>query len=116
MKHQQERALGGGMRQYGAHERTGFEQLAYRVSDALSRTFCDVDVETGVENGKLVAYLSAHGDVLSKRYEDERVVVHCRIPQKHLGRIKGPNTIIRHRDSQSKDTDEPGAETMEEVA
>ncbi len=99
-----------------AQERAGFEQLAYRVSDALSRTFCDVDVETGVENGKLVAYLSAHGEVLSKRYEEERVVVHCRIPQKHLGRIKGPDTIIRHRDTQSKDADDSGAETMEEVA
>lgn len=99
-----------------AHERTGFEQLAYRVSDALSRTFCDVDVETGVENGKLVAYLSAHGDVLSKRYEDERVVVHCRIPQKHLGRIKGPNTIIRHRDAESQEEGDSGTETIEDVA
>jgi len=98
----------------------GFEQLAFRVSDALSRTFRDVDVETGVGNGKLVAYLSAHGEVLSKRYEDDRVVVHCRIPQKYLGRINSPDTVIRERDAESGASASPSDGTddagMEEVA
>ncbi len=117
-----ETTLGGIMNRYpnaipvSAQDRLGFEQLAYRVSDALSRTFCDVDIETGVANGKLVAYLSAHGEVLSKRYEGERVVVHCRIPQKYLGRIKGPETIIRPRDAGSQPADDTGADAMEDVA
>lgn len=117
-----ETSLGGIINRYpnaipvSARERIGFEQLAYRVSDALSRTFCDVDVETGVENGKLVAYLSAHGEVLSKRYEDQRVIVHCRIPQKHLGRIKGSGAIIRQRDVRSQAADVAGAEAIEGVA
>ena len=49
------------------------------VSDALSENFLDVDVEMDVSNGKLMAYLAAHGDVLSKRYEDDRAFIHCRI-------------------------------------
>jgi GTP-binding protein HflX len=72
-----------------ARQRTGFDQLAYRVSDALSRTFRDVDVETGVDNGRLMAYLAAHGEVLSKQFQGERAILHCRIPQKFLGRIQG---------------------------
>jgi GTP-binding protein HflX len=117
-----ENTLGGIINRYpnaipvSAQDRIGFEQLAYGVSDALSRTFCDVDVETGVENGKLVAYLSAHGEVLSKRYEGERVVVHCRIPQKYLGRIKGADTTIRKRDAGPQAVDDTGTGAVEDVA
>ena len=57
----------------------GLQQLAAAVSDALSRNFLDVDVEMGVDNGRLLAYLAAHGEVLSKKYLDDRVSVHCRI-------------------------------------
>jgi GTP-binding protein HflX len=66
----------------------GLPRLARVVSDALSRTFVDVDVETGVANGRLLAYLSAHGEILSQRYHDTRVTVHCRIPRKYLGRLQ----------------------------
>lgn len=78
-----------------AKTRRGFEQFSYRVSDALSRTFRDVDVETRVDDGRLMAYLAAHGEILSKRYGDERVTVHCRIPQKYLGRIQGDGVVVR---------------------
>lgn len=73
----------------------GFERFALAVSDALSRSFRDVHVETGVENGKLMAFLAAHGDVLSRTYNGTRVTIHCRLPQKALGRIvTGPETTI----------------------
>ena len=77
--------------------RTGFglANLAGAVSDALSRGFLDVDVEVGVENGRLLAYLAARGEVLSKHYSDSRVVVHCRIPAQHLGRIEEDSIGIR---------------------
>ncbi len=73
----------------------GLPHLASRVSDALSAGFLDVDVETGVENGKLLAYLAAHGEVLSKRYNDSRVVIHCRLSRAHAGRIHEPATVVR---------------------
>jgi GTP-binding protein HflX len=77
----------------------GFEQLSYRVSDALSATFRDIDVETRVDNGRLMAYLAAHGEVLSQRFDDQRVIIHCRIPQRYLGRIGGGDTVVRARDA-----------------
>ena len=82
-----------------AVERSGLDKLALGVSDALSKTFLDVDVETGVENGRLMAYLAAHGEILSKRFNDSRVTIHCRLPRKYLGRIREENTDIRHRDN-----------------
>ncbi len=80
--------------------RTGFglANLAAAVSEALSRSFLDVDVEAGVDNGRLLAYLAAHGEVLSKQYRDSRVVVHCRIPAQHLTRIEEESVAVRpHR-------------------
>ena len=40
----------------------GFERLATVVSDALSRSFRNVDIEMSVNNGKLLAYLAAKGE------------------------------------------------------
>lgn len=79
--------------------RTGFglANLAVAVSEALSRSFLDIDVEVGVEDGRLMAYLAAHGEVLSKQYRDQRVVVHCRIPSQHLGRIEADSLGVRQR-------------------
>ena len=78
-----------------ARRGTGLNELAAAVSRALSHHFRDVDVETSVDNGRLQAYLAAHGEVLSKRYQDQRVVIHCRIAQNHLGRIHEEATVVR---------------------
>ncbi|HRX82133.1 MAG TPA: hypothetical protein P5307_23865, partial [Pirellulaceae bacterium] len=79
--------------------REGLEKFAWAVSDTLSRSFRDVDIETGVENGKLMAFVAAHSDVLSKRFTDTKVTIHCRIPQKYLGRISESEATIRPHES-----------------
>jgi GTP-binding protein HflX len=103
-----------------AKQGLNFEQLAYAVSDALSRTFCDLDIETGVDNGRLMAYLAAHGEVLSKQFHGERVIVHCRLPQKHVGRIQTHGAVIRTREERGPAVDSalprPEARLQEEVA
>jgi len=81
-----------------AHTGQGLDQLAAAVSQALSHNFLDVDVETRIDNGRLLAMLSSHGEVLSKRYTDNRVTVHCRIPQRAMSHFRGLETTIRpHR-------------------
>jgi len=75
----------------------GVDQLAAAVSEALSRTFIDLDVEMAAGNGRLLAYLAAHGEVFSRQYQDSRVVVHCRIARKHLGRIRQQQGVVRSR-------------------
>lgn len=81
-----------------ARKGLGLPQLAQAVSEALSRSFLDVDIETSVANGRLLAYLAAHGEVLSKHYHDNRVVVHCRIPEQAVGPIHEEGTDVRpHR-------------------
>jgi GTP-binding protein HflX len=78
-----------------AHTGQGVPELAAAVSRALSHGFLDVDVETGIENGRLLATLASHGEVLSKRYTDSRVIVHCRIPERALSHVRGLETQIR---------------------
>ncbi len=76
----------------------GMANLAAAVSAALSRSFLDIDVEMGVENGRMLAYLAAHGEVLSKTFHDSRVVVHCRISQHFLSRMENDGVVIRPRE------------------
>jgi GTPase len=73
----------------------GLANLSTAVSEALSHGFLDVDIDLSVDNGRLMAYLAAHGEVLSKQYRDHRVIVHCRIPQKHLSRISEESVSIQ---------------------
>lgn len=95
-------------------------QLAAAVSEALSAGFAEVDIETGVENGRLLAFLAAKGEVYSNRYHDDsRVTVHCRLPRRFLGQINSPGTMIRgHADAASLGNHSASrlAESIEDVA
>jgi GTP-binding protein HflX len=87
----------------GISARTGYglTELASVVAEALSRAFLDVDVELGVDNGRLLAYLAANGEILSKKFYDSRVIVHCRIPQRHLGRLNENALSVRPHANQN---------------
>jgi GTP-binding protein HflX len=77
----------------------GLDRLAHSVSDALSRSFMDIDVDINVGNGRAMAFVAAHGEVLSRRYDGERVTIHCRLPRHHLGRLsEEPDMHIRQHD------------------
>ena len=78
----------------------GLPSLASAVSDALSRGFLDVDVELGVENGRMLAYLAAHGEIYSKQFRDSRVVVHCRIPRHYLGPVQEESISVQPHSGQ----------------
>ena len=75
----------------------GLARLAGAVSEALTQHFVDVDVETDVSNGRLLAYLAQHGEVLSRTFTGDRVSVHCRLPRKYVGRIRPDDAVIRPR-------------------
>ncbi len=82
-----------------ARSGAGLDQLRTEVSQTLSHNFLDVDVETSVANGRLLARLAAYGEVLSKRYVDDRVVTHCRVPRRALAHLHGSDVSIRPHSS-----------------
>jgi len=100
-----ERQLAGLMNRYphaiplSARSRSGLDALSHAVSDALSRGFADVDVETHVGNGKLLASLAASGEILSRRYEDDKVILHCRLPRRHLAKLPTEGVTVHERNS-----------------
>jgi GTPase len=77
----------------------GLDQLRAQVSQTLSQNFLDIDVETGVANGRLLARLAAYGEVLSKRYAEDRVVVHCRVPRRAVAHLHGADVKVRPHSS-----------------
>jgi GTP-binding protein HflX len=78
-----------------ARSREGLDRLHEAVSGALSRSFADLDVETSSANGRLLAYLAAHGEVLAREFQDNRVKVHVRIPQRHVGPLHQDDTTFQ---------------------
>ena len=72
----------------------GLEDFSQAVADALSRFFADIDVEMGVDNGRLMAYLARHGEVLTREYKGERLTMHCRIPQRFMGHVRGDGVTV----------------------
>jgi GTP-binding protein HflX len=94
-----------------AVSRAGFDELHSGVSDALSRTFLNVDIRFPVSNGKLLAYLADKGEILSRQYDEEFVLVNCRLSPGDLGRISNAEaTITRHLPSGWIDADEADAD------
>ena len=79
----------------------GVDRLAQAVSDALSQGFIEADIQTSVGNGRLLAYLAKHGEILSRTFTDESVTVHCRLPKKYFGRIPEGEAIISKRSDKS---------------
>jgi GTP-binding protein HflX len=88
----------------------GLTRLAVAVSNALTHHFMDVDIETDVANGRLLAVLAKSGEILSRTYSDDRVSVHCRMPRKILGQIPPAEARIRLRSS-GQDWDRNGEES-----
>ena len=72
----------------------GLDSLAQAASDCLGRGFRDVDIETDPGNGRLLAWLDSHGEVLSRQFSADRVRIHCRIPAAILGRIDPAEAVV----------------------
>ncbi len=102
----------------------GLDRLTRAVSENLSRHFVDADIEVGLDNGRLLAYIAEHGEVLSRTLTDERIIVHCRMPRRFLARIDTSEAVIRPRDNAPPISDSapfeqnssPMSPTMEDVA
>lgn len=75
----------------------GLEALSRAVSDALSRSFLEVEVTAGVGNGRAMAFVAAHGDVIDREFDAEHVVIRCRMPSKFLGQLEQDRDVSIRR-------------------
>ncbi len=95
----------------------GISKLASKVSNSLSRDFLDLEIELDVGNGRLLAYLAQHGEVLSRTFVENRVMVHCRIAQKHVGLLQETEGVAVRPYKNAPSSSKPITEgsTVEEV-
>ena len=69
--------------------------LVDAVGEALGREFLDLVVEADPGDGKLLAYLEAKGEVLSRTYEENAVHFHVRMAAGAMGPVQKAARTIR---------------------
>ena len=78
-----------------AHSGLGIQRLSMAVSDALTKNFVELEVRLQLEDGKTIAWLANVSEIISKQYNDDHALVHCRMPSSAAGKLAGHGADIR---------------------
>jgi GTP-binding protein HflX len=78
-----------------AKSRKGISILVDSVGEALGREFLDLVIDVAPSDGKLLAYLSAKGEVVDQIFNEDVVHVHVRIPNGAMGPVHKSALAIR---------------------
>ncbi|MFO0909931.1 MAG: GTPase [Isosphaeraceae bacterium] len=73
----------------------GLDALERAVRDALLNQALDAEIETGVGNGRVLAYLAQHAQVQSRTYDDDKVHLICRLPRRCLDFLNENGAQVR---------------------
>lgn len=78
-----------------AQKKLGLDALTQAVINALTEDTLLLTVTFDAGNGKLLAYIAAHAEVLSQRYENDHVIVDCLFPRSLLHMLEGPGIRVQ---------------------
>ena len=78
-----------------AAKRTGLDSLENAVRDSLMNRSLETEVETGVGNGKVLAYLAQYAQIQNREYVDDKVILQCRIPRRCLDYLNENGARVR---------------------
>jgi GTP-binding protein HflX len=73
----------------------GLDQLEQAVRETLLERALDAEVETGVADGRILAYLAQHAQIRNRIYDADRVLLQCRIPLRCLNFLQEHGVLIR---------------------
>ena len=73
----------------------GIDELEQAVRASLLERAMDAEVETGVANGRVLAYLAQHAQIQNTTYDQDRVLLQCRIPQRCLDFLQEHGVAVR---------------------
>lgn len=65
----------------------GIDELHERVVERVRGRYTRVTLEASASNGKLIAYLSRHGHILDRQYDEGNVRLDVRVPTQELPRV-----------------------------
>jgi GTP-binding protein HflX len=63
----------------------GLDRLEQAVREILHERALEAEIETGIANGRVLAYLKQHAQILEQNFDDDRVRLQCRLPRRCLG-------------------------------
>ena len=73
----------------------GLEDLERAVREALLDRALDAEIETEVGNGRVLAYLAQHAQIRTRKYDEDRVLLQCRLPRRCLDFLNDHGALIR---------------------
>jgi GTP-binding protein HflX len=74
----------------------GLDDLEEAVRSALLDRALDAEIETGVGNGRVLAYLAQHAQIQSRTYDDDNnVLLQCRLPRRCLDFLSENGAHVR---------------------
>lgn len=73
----------------------GLDRLEQAVREALYERALDAEIETGVENGRVLAYLAQHAQIHDRVYDADRVLLQCRLPVRCLDFLSEHGASVR---------------------
>jgi GTP-binding protein HflX len=73
----------------------GMERLEIAVRESLNERALDAEVEIGIGNGRVLAYLSQHARIDGRTYDEDRVLLHCRLPRRCLDFLSENGASVR---------------------
>jgi GTPase len=73
----------------------GLDRLEQAVREALHERALEAEVETGVGNGRVLAYLAQHAQIHTRVYDEDRVTLQCRIPRRCLDFLNENGAHVR---------------------
>jgi GTP-binding protein HflX len=73
----------------------GLDRLEQAVREALHEQALDAEVETGVANGRVLAYLAQHAQIRDQQYDDDRVSLRCRLPRRCIDFLNEHGAQVR---------------------
>jgi GTP-binding protein HflX len=73
----------------------GLDDLEEAVRQALLDRALDAEIETGVGNGRVLAYLAQHAQIRGRTYDEDRVVLDCRLPRRCLDFLSENGAHVR---------------------
>ena len=73
-----------------AKQKKGLEKLTQAVINALTADTVRMKLKVDAANGKLLAYILAHAEILDKQYVEDKAVLDCLFPRHLMHMLEGP--------------------------
>jgi GTP-binding protein HflX len=73
----------------------GLDRLEAAVRDALVDRDLEAEVETGIANGRILAYLAQHAQIHDRVYDADKVLLHCHLPRRCLDFLSDHGVNVR---------------------